>query len=259
MIKHEANILTGSLREELVLRFKESVSRIILLDYDGTLVPFVEDPVKAVPDMELLNLLRLLNGSSGTDVVLISGRDKDTLSEWFGSLDLNLVAEHGAWIKEKNGEWKLLKPLRNDWKPGLFPLLRMYTDGLPGSFIEEKAFSIVWHYRKSDQGLASIRAKKLIDDLLRVTANMGLQIMQGSKVVEIKNTGVNKGGSAMHFLSKKSYDFILAAGDDLTDEDMFNALPEDAFSIKVGDQPSCAKFNLRDYKEVRRLIEEIAR
>lgn len=259
MIKYNVNILTGSLKKDLILRFKESGSRIIFLDYDGTLVPFVEDPLKAIPDEELISLLRRLKGFLNTDVVLISGRDKDTLSEWFGSLDLSMVAEHGAWVKEEKGEWQLIKSLTYNWKPALFPLLRRYTDRVPGSFIEEKAFSLAWHYRKSDQGLASVRARELVDDLLHHTADTDVQVLQGSKVIEIKNSGVNKGGSAVYFLSKKRYDFIMAIGDDLTDEDMFSALPEDAFSIKVGiDEPSRARFCLKDHKEVRRLIKEVA-
>jgi trehalose 6-phosphate synthase/phosphatase len=258
-IKFHANILTSSARKELVLEYKNAGSKIVFLDYDGTLVPFVEDPQKAIPDEEILDLLMLLKSSPDTEVVLISGRDKNTLADWFDSLDLNLIAEHGAWTKEGKGEWQLIKPLMNDWKPRLFPLIRMYADRLPGSFIEEKGFSIVWHYRKSDQELASIRVKELVDDLVQLTANIDVQVLQGSKVIEIKNSGVNKGSAAMHFLSKHRYDFIMAIGDDLTDEDLFRVLPEDASSIKVGFQPSHAKFNLRDYKEVRRLIEEVIR
>lgn len=259
MIKYRANILNDSSREDLVLKFRKSGSGIIFLDYDGTLVPFVEDPLKAVPDKELIGLLGLLKGSPGTDVVLISGRDKDTLSEWFGPLDLTLVAEHGAWIKKEKGEWHPIKPLTDDWKPEIFPLLRRYTDRVPGSFIEEKSFSLVWHYRKSDQELASVRAKELVSDLLHHTSDTDLQVLQGSKVIEIKNSGINKGGPVVYFLSKRSHDFIMAIGDDLTDEDMFRALPEDAFSIKVGiDEPSHARFCLKDHKEVRRLIKEVA-
>jgi len=256
-IKYHANILTPSLRTALILKSRDARSRIIFLDYDGTLVPFVENPQKAVPDKEIMDLLYLLKGTANTEVVLISGRDKDTLGGWFDSLDLNLIAEHGAWIKQGKGEWKLIKPLINDWKPGVLPLIRMYADRLPGSFIEEKGFSIVWHYRRSDQELASIRVKELVDDLVQLTANIDVQVLQGAKVIEIKNSGINKGTAAMQFLSKDRYDFIMAIGDDLTDEDLFRILPEDAFSIKVGFQPSHAKFNLRDYREVRKLIEEV--
>jgi trehalose 6-phosphate synthase/phosphatase len=256
-IKFNANILTPSSREKLISKFKNADSKIIFFDYDGTLVPFIEDPKMAIPDQEIMDLLKLLKGFSNTEVVLISGRDKYTLSEWFDSLYLNLIAEHGAWIKVEKGKWQMIKLLMNDWKPRLLPLIRVYANRLPGSFIEEKEYSIVWHYRKSDQELASIRVKELVDDLVQLTANIDVQVIQGSKVIEIKNSGVNKGNSALFFLSKKRYDFIMAIGDDLTDEDLFRILPQDAISIKVGFQPSHAKFNVRDYKEVRRLVEEV--
>ncbi|MBN1626070.1 MAG: bifunctional alpha,alpha-trehalose-phosphate synthase (UDP-forming)/trehalose-phosphatase [Deltaproteobacteria bacterium] len=258
-IRFHANYMNSSAKESMILKFKNAGSRIIFLDYDGTLVPFVEDPGKAAPDEEVVYLLELLKRIPRTEVVLISGRDRKTLTDWFDPLDLKLISEHGAWAKDGRGEWQLIKPLMNDWKPRLLPVVRMYADRLPGSFIEEKTFSIVWHYRKSDRELASIRVKELVDDLLQLTSNMDVQVLQGSKVIEIKNSGVNKGASALHFLLKNRYDFILAIGDDLTDEDMFMALPEDAFSIKVGDQHSNAKYNLRDYKEVRSLIEEIVK
>jgi len=78
-------------------------------------------------------------------------------------------------------------------------------------------------------------------------------------LVEIRNAGVNKATAGMYFLSKDRFDFILAVGDDLTDEDLFKVLPQEAYSIKIGISPSYAKFNLRDHMEVRKLIEEIIR
>jgi trehalose 6-phosphate synthase/phosphatase len=227
------------------------------LDYDGTLVPFVGRPEMAVPPEELLNTLKHLSDDPKTEIVLVSGRDRDTLLRWFGRLNIGLVAEHGVWIKEKNQDWQLTKALMNDWKPQILPILNTYVDRLPGSFVEEKEFSIVWHYREADPELASIRAKELVDDLVNFTANIDIQILQGSKVVEIRNAGVNKGSAAIHFLTKARYDFILAIGDDWTDEDLFKVLPNTAYSIRVGITPSYAKFNLRNVIEARKLIAEI--
>lgn len=143
--------------------------------------------------------------------------------------------------------------------PLLQPILKVYADRLPGSFVEEKEFSIVWHYRSADPELASVLVKELTDDLIHFTANVDVQVLQGNKLVEIRNAGVNKATAGMYFLSKDRFDFILAVGDDLTDEDLFKVLPQEAYSIKIGISPSYAKFNLRDHMEVRKLIEEIIR
>ncbi len=252
-----AKLLSSSLKEELIKNFKTAKSRIIFLDYDGTLVPFADRPEEAKPDEELIQLLKELSEYQSTEVILISGRDKDTLENWFSTLDITLVAEHGIWIKEKDMDWRIIKPLNTDWKPKLLPILKLYVDRVPGSFIEEKDFSLVWHYRKADPELASVRAKELMDDLILLTANIDVQIRQGNKVIEVKNAGVDKGSIGRYLISKGQYDFILAIGDDWTDEDLFNALPPNAYSIKVGIAPSSAKFNVRDYIDVRNLIKQI--
>jgi trehalose 6-phosphate synthase/phosphatase len=250
----EARLLGSAAQSRLAQDYAQARRRLLLLDYDGTLVPFAGLPQMAKPNEELLQLLRSLSESPKTEIALVSGRDKDTLQNWFGSLGLALIAEHGAWIKEKNEEWKMTKPLTNDWKPQILPILEMYADRLPGSFVEEKEFAIVWHYRRADPESASLKAKELLDDLVNFTANIDVQILQGSKVVEVRCAGVNKGIAALHFISQETFDFMLAIGDDWTDEDLFKALPETAYSIRVGLTQSYARFNLYSYVEVMKLL-----
>ncbi len=247
--------LTQETQKKLISSYLKSDNRIILLDYDGTLVPFADKPQKAKPDEELLSMLNALSENPKNEVVIISGRDRETLDRWFGGRKLNLIAEHGVWIKDRSKPWETIEPLRDDWKEQMRPVLEWYEDRTPGSFIEEKDFSLVWHYRKADPQLASIRARELKDELLQLTANLNLGILEGSKVVEIKSVGINKGRAALHWLSKEAWDFILAIGDDWTDEDLFAVLPESAYSIKVGLTPSKASFNLDSVKEVRSLIQ----
>jgi trehalose 6-phosphate synthase/phosphatase len=86
---------------------------------------------------------------------------------------------------------------------------------------------------------------------------MDVQIIQGSKVIEVRNSGVNKGTLVDFLLGGNNYDFVLAAGDDITDEDMFKALPENSYSIKVGITASHAKYNLQNFMGVRKLLEEL--
>lgn len=255
--KFNAKLLDANIKEQLLNNFVRANTRLIFLDYDGTLIPFADRPEKAKPSEEVLKLINQLSEVEKNWVVLISGRDKNTLQNWFGMFNIALIAEHGVWIKEKNEEWKLTRPLSTEWKSQLLPILKMYADRIPGSFIEEKEFSIVWHYRKSDPELASVKAKELTDDLVHFTANIDVQVLQGSKVIEVRSAGVNKGTAAMHFVSRGDYDFILAVGDDWTDEDLFRILPEKAYSIRVGMTSSHAKFNLRNYTEVTKLLEQL--
>ncbi|MEW6095834.1 MAG: bifunctional alpha,alpha-trehalose-phosphate synthase (UDP-forming)/trehalose-phosphatase [bacterium] len=249
--------LLGGYKEKLVLDFKKANHRLIFLDYDGTLVPFVGYPQMAKPGENILKIIKHLSEDEKNEIVLISGRDRNTLLSWFGMFNVGLVAEHGVWLKGKNEDWRMIKPLMNDWKTQILPILEMYVDRLPGSFVEEKEFSIVWHYRMPDPELGSILAKELIDYLVNFTANIDVQVLQGSKVVEIRNAGVNKGVAGLHWVSKNDFDFISAIGDDWTDEDFFKALPETAYSIRVGMSQSHARFNLHNYIEVIELLEQL--
>jgi len=255
--RFNARLLGPSTREQILKDFKKAEKRLIFLDYDGTLVPFARYPQMAKPSEDLLKILKQLSEKPANSLVLISGRDKDILQSWFGTLNMELVAEHGVWIKEKGQDWRLAKPLTNDWKPRIRPILEIYADRLPGSFVEEKDFSIVWHYRGADPELAYLRAKELADDLVNFTANMDVQVLHGSKVIEVRCSGVNKGIAAMYFVSKNNFDFMLAIGDDYTDENLFKVIPPIAYSIKVGMSQSYAKFNLHSYIEVMRLLEQL--
>ncbi len=244
--------LTAEVRIKLLDDYFKSNYRLILLDYDGTLVHFAERPEKARPDKELLELLAYL--AIKNDVVIVSGRDRKTIDRWFSHLDIGLVAEHGTWLKERGKDWETIEPLENGWKKEILPVLEIYVDRTPGSFIEEKDFALAWHYRRCDAELATVRAKELKDVLLSLTANLDIGVMEGNKVIEIKNTNINKGRAVLKWISKKQWDFILAIGDDLTDEDMFSVLPDTAYSVKVGLGFSRAKFYIESVQKVRALL-----
>ena len=250
-----AKILSPTMKRELIGAYHKSDRRLLLLDYDGTLIPFFGRPEVATPPESLVKLLEKLSGDPKNEVVIISGRDRDTLENWFGKTNLNLVAEHGAWIKGKT--WTLLEPITSDWKEEIRPILELFMDRTPGSLIEEKEFSLVWHYRRTESGLALLRALELKEALLTLTANLDIGVLEGSKVIEVKHIGINKGRAAFRWLSKERWDFIVAIGDDLTDEDVFAVLPEPAFSIKVGQGPSRAKFNVVSQNEVKELLNEL--
>ena len=259
-LQEELNMkkLNEKIREELKRDYRVADKRLLLLDYDGTLVAFADKPERAKPDEELLDLFRALSESPENTVVIISGRDKEMLERWFGDTGVCLIAEHGVWLREEEEDWKMVEPLKEEWKKKIIPIFDLFVDRAPCSFVEEKRFSLAWHYRKVDPGLGELRAKELMDLLIDLTANTELQVLKGNKVVEVKDWRVNKGVAASHWISR-GFGFILAVGDDLTDEDMFKVLPEDAYSIKIGFTPSQARFYLGSPKEVRALLEEIAK
>lgn len=250
--------LTESARNNMISDYGKTRRRLFLLDYDGTLVGFTGRPEKAAPDTETITLLRSLSGDSKNHVVIISGRDKATLTKWLGNLNVALIAEHGAWTKQRGRDWQCTESLRSDWKDSIRPVLELYADRTPGSFVEEKDFSLVWHYRRADAELAYVRRQELRGALLNLTANLNVGVFEGSKILEIRDLGLNKGRAAELWLEKQKWDFIFTAGDDYTDEDMFNVLPEKAYSIKVGLSISKARFNVDTVYEIRLLLKEFA-
>ncbi|HEX3034837.1 MAG TPA: bifunctional alpha,alpha-trehalose-phosphate synthase (UDP-forming)/trehalose-phosphatase [Thermodesulfobacteriota bacterium] len=241
-------------REELIEIYRRSNSRLLLLDYDGTLMPIRQKPGSVQPDDELMNILRSLSKEQKNETVVISGRDKEDLEKWLGSLQISFVAEHGVWIKEKGRNWKTIEPLSSEWKKEIRPILELYVDRTPGSLIEEKDYSLVWHYRRVDPTLAAVRVGELKHLLLNITANLNVGVLEGNKVIEIKNAGINKGRTALKWVSSKDWDFILSCGDDRTDEDIFEVLPDTAYSIKVGYDLSKAKFNVPEQNDIRDLL-----
>jgi len=253
-----AKKLTHQMKDLLISDYTKSNRRLMLLDYDGTLIPFTEKPEKAKPDDKLLRLLEALSNEPKNKVVIISGRDKSSLDKWFSGLNIGLVAEHGVWVKENKGTWEMIEPLRSDWKEEIRPILELYVDRTPGAFIEEKDFSLVWHYRMADPVLGLVRTRELRDAILHLTVNLNLGVLEGSKVIEVKNTGINKGHAALRWIEKGEWDFILAIGDDWTDEDVFSVLPESAYSIRVGLGLSRAKFNLDSGVDIRLLLQSLA-
>ncbi len=255
----EEKALTYEMQRKLAGDFQHSDRALLLLDYDGTLVPFSPRPAQAMPGDRLGRLLEKLTRNHRTEVVIISGRDKNTLEEWFGGLNVGLVAEHGVWIKEKGGGWETIETLTSDWKKEVHPILESWVDRTPGSFIEEKEFSLVWHYRRAHPRLGELRARELINNLSNTVASLNLQVLEGSKVVEVKNAGINKGRAALKWISRQEWDFILALGDDWTDEDTFKALPSTAWSIKVRFGASAARFSLSSPSEATSLLRKLAR
>lgn len=250
----ETKSLSPTVKHQLLDRYKNSSQAILFLDYDGTLAPFTNNPQDAKPDDELHSIIEQLTSHKNNRVIIISGRDRHTLDKWLGHHNVQFVAEHGVWSRGEDRKWVELATLNGDWKEDVRLVLEEYVDRTPKSSIEEKDFSLAWHYRKVDTGLGESRAREIISHLKFLSVNMGLQVLEGNKVVEIKSNEVSKGKAVQKLMSDYWGEFSLAIGDDETDEDMFKAMPESAYTIKVGDLNSEATYRVKSHKEVRELL-----
>lgn len=256
--KSQDIFLSKSMNDEIktgiISDYRKAEKRLIFLDYDGTLMRFFSRPENARPDEQLLEILNGLSDEPKNIVFIISGRNREILEKWFGKLNIGIIAEHGVWIKDLKEDWQTLFPISNEWKKEILPILELFADRTPGSFVEEKEYSLVWHYRRVDPTHAGIRVNELKEVIVNLTENLNLGVLDGNKVVEIKNLNINKGSAAMNFIDKYDADFILALGDDLTDEDMFRVLPDHAYSARVGLAYSHAKYNIKTVNDVREFL-----
>ncbi len=244
--------------KSLFNKYSKSKKRLLFLDYDGTLVGFKPRPEQAIPDPLLMKMLTQITEDHRNHLVIISGRDKDILEKWLGKLDAHLVSGHGIWLRECGKDWRTIEKISNAWKEEIRPVLDFHVSRTPRSFVEEKEFSLAWHYRNCDPDFGAMRAGELKDTLMGLTGNLNLGILDGNKVIEIKDTTINKGRAALYWMQKIQPDFILSIGDDWTDEDMFAVLPEDAFSIKVGPRSTKARFCVEDVYEVREILKKLS-
>ncbi len=248
--------------ENAVAAFSQAKSRLLLLDYDGTLVDFASRPGAAVPPVELLPLLARLAADAQTTVVLISGRARADLERWFGqTAGLWLAAEHGAIMRAPTTkEWTAQRPNYTDeWKAAVRHVLEHFVARTPGSFIEAKEFSLVWHYRMADPEFGDWLAHELAATLEQMLAETELRAMHGHKIVEVKPLWANKGEVLTRLGAVvPGADFCFAAGDDRTDEDLFARLPADVWSVRVGSGGSRAKYCLAQPAEVRQLLHRFA-
>ena len=233
--------INKKIEKSLVEKFKSSQKRMIFLDYDGTLVGYNEKPELAIPNDFLIKTLKQLIEFPLTELAIVSGRDQEFLDQWFGHLPITLVAEHGYFIKHKNQKWVEKGTQLKNWKEDIHPVLETFTDRTPGTFIEEKKNSLVWHYRKTDPELAAERVVELKTVLSSLISDE-LHLMDGDKIIELVNGRYNKGTAVSEIMGDKSSDFILCFGDDVTDEFMFDDLPAHSINVKVGKKNTQANY-----------------
>ncbi|XP_021635815.1 probable alpha,alpha-trehalose-phosphate synthase [UDP-forming] 9 isoform X2 [Hevea brasiliensis] len=261
--------------EHIVSAYKRTNRRAIFLDYDGTVVPHTS--IVKSPSPEVISVLKTLCNDPNNTVFIVSGRGRNSLSEWLEPCErLGIAAEHGYFMRwDKTSEWET-SPVADDldWKNIVEPIMRLYTETTDGSSIEVKESALVWHHQDADPDFGSCQAKELLDHLENVLANEPAVVKRGQHIVEVKPQGISKGSVAEKVLSNmvnrgKPPDFVLCIGDDKSDEDMFESIlstvsgptlpmaPE-IFACTVGRKPSKARYYLDDAVDVVKLLQGLA-
>jgi trehalose 6-phosphate synthase/phosphatase len=247
----------AALRSELAQALERTEELLLLLDYDGTLVPFTATPELARPDAALLGLLRTLSARPDTEVHIVSGRSREALEQWIGNLPLWLHAEHGFWSRPRGSrDWVPAAEVGGSWREPVLHILRDITARTPGSLIEVKAVAIAWHYRLADLETGARRANELRLHLNQMLSNQPVEILGGNRVLEIRPHGIHKGRIVPPLTPERlARTAVVAIGDDRTDEDLFASLPAEAITVRVGPGPTRARFRLEGTAQVRGILQ----
>lgn len=245
-------------KKTLISEYNNAKNRLILLDYDGTLRNYVKspDPRLARPTAKVKKVLKKLNDDPKNRVIIVSGRPKTTLELFFKDVGLGLIAEHGGWVFEA-GQWIKSNVTSKRWKRSVLPVMKQFATRTPGARVEEKDFSLVWHYRQVSADLAYVRNVELKRELQNVM-DEEIDVFEGQKTLEIKPKSMHKGALVTEILTSKMWDFIMVVGDDYTDEDIFDVMPERAYTINVGRNTTAARFQLDNVPSVIDLISELS-
>ena len=247
-------------RAAVLEAFRRARRRRLFLDYDGTLIGFFRRPEDAAPSPALCEILARLAAEPQNDVLVISGRARPDLDRWLGGIPgLWLAAEHGAFLRPPGADWRTPSLCSLEWKDRVRPLLRDFVDRTPGSFIEEKEYALVWHFRNSDPHTAEPRATELEARIGEALADSGVRAMSGRKIVEIKPDSIHKGTVVeLMSLERGPAEFQFAAGDDRTDEDLFAALPPDSWTVRVGPGRSAARYAVAGPVHITGLLRDLS-
>jgi trehalose 6-phosphate synthase/phosphatase len=247
------------LNTSILRKFLQQPRTALFLGYDGTLTELQKQPKKAAPDHQLKELFELMTVHSQFDIYIIAGRTREEMDNWFGAYGFHLIAEDGFFIKnQSSGQWTQLD-LQVDlsWKSQVYSILQHYTDMTPGSMIEEKSASLVWHYRQVEPEFGAWKAHQMVPELRDLLSNFPVTINHAGKRVEVASMMINKGMAMQQIRNNAPYDYVLCAGDDITDEIMFRSASENDLSIKVGPGDTSARFRVSSPTEFRRLLADI--
>jgi len=253
---------------------KGSGVRALFLDYDGTLREFENRPELATPTPELEELLDALNSREDIIPHIISGRDAPFLESCFSKYKrFTLIAEHGFQIwrpaSKEARRWELtdhpdgLDNDHEDWKVLVRKSMSTFVARISNSWIEEKSSSLVWHYREAlDQDMAEMVAEEAHEELERLRDREKInkiRVSNGHKVVEVSYRKVRKGPCMRRICEEKAlfgepFLSVLVAGDDVSDESMFDIAPAEFLTIKVGQAPTLASFRVESPAALRSFL-----
>lgn len=229
--------------DRLVSSYADSKKRLLILGYNATLTTAVEAPKQPKKHFDQIQAMTRVNSAAydciaalsrdpSVEIVIFSGSEKDRIAEVFSELSIWLAAENGAYVRPRDSnEWiNLIDISSGEWKDSVQLVFEYFCERTPRSFVEERGTSLVWNYKYADVEFGRLQARDLLQHLLTgPISNAPVDIIRGSKSIEVRPVGVSKGSSMAKLLqfmassrNMSDIDFVLVAGHFLgRDENVF--------------------------------------
>ncbi|KAI3904358.1 hypothetical protein MKW92_024764 [Papaver armeniacum] len=257
-----------------VERYLQSRNRLLILGFNSTLTEPVDTPgrrggdqikemeLKLHPDLK--EPLRNLCSDPRTTIVVVSGSDRSVLDENFGDYDMWLAAENGMFLRPTNGDWMTTMPehLNMDWVDSVKHVFEYFTERTPRSHFELRETSLVWNYKYADVEFGRLQARDMLQHLWTgPISNAAVDVVQGSRSVEVRSVGVTKGAAVDRILGEIVHnkcmvtpiDYVLCVGHFLgKDEDIYTffepELPSETTATSRSKVVDSVKTSLVDQK-----------
>ncbi|KAH0876192.1 hypothetical protein HID58_073554 [Brassica napus] len=250
-------------QDDAIRRYSKSTNRLLILGFNATLTEPVDnqgrrgDQIKEMDlnlHPELKGPLKALCSDPSTTIVVLSGSSRSVLDKNFGEYDMWLAAENGMFLRLTNGEWMTTMPehLNMEWVDSVKHVFKYFTERTPRSHFETRDTSLIWNYKYADIEFGRLQARDLLQHLWTgPISNASVDVVQGSRSVEVRAVGVTKGaaidrilGEIVHSKSMTTpIDYVLCIGHFLgKDEDVYTffepELPSDIIPAIARSRPS---------------------
>ena len=223
-------------------------------------------------------------------VFVISGKECLLMTDSFGSIKgLGLAAEHGFFYKwptpnkainDRSTNWQTITEIGDEsWKSTAKMVMELYVQRTHGAYVEQKGNALIWQFRDADPEFGYLQSKELEEHLANIMAGYPVDVIRGGGVadgyIEVRPAGVSKGLFLEHALStlesmEKDAEFVLAIGDDSSDEPMFDRLADigknktykqllSPYGVTVGKKPTLASSFVDDTAAVIELLTSLTK
>lgn len=230
--------------DKAVEKYEQSNNRLLILGFNATMTVQVDTPGRRGHDQikemklrlhpDLGETLSVLCKDPKTTIVVLSGSERNVLDENFGELDMWLAAENGMFLRHTKGEWMITMPeyLNMDWMESVKLVFDYFRERTPRSYIEVRETSLVWNYKYADVEFGRVQVRHMLQHLWTgPISNAAVDVVQGSRSVEVRSVGVSKGAAIDRILGAIVHgrnlttpiDYVLCLGHFLSkDKDVYN-------------------------------------